>query len=125
MTTTLTAMLHVPDVEPTAAWYARLGFTIDGTASDGDETIWARLTLGDQAIMLNCGGRPPEHDRRDVDLYIGVDDIDARRAELPEEIEVIRDLYLAYHGTREFIIRDPNGFWITFGQWVGEPEASD
>jgi hypothetical protein len=28
----------------------------------------------------------------------------------------VEDLYDAFHGMREFIIRDINGFWVTFGQ---------
>jgi catechol 2,3-dioxygenase-like lactoylglutathione lyase family enzyme len=120
----VTPMIHVPDVEATAAWYARLGFTVDDLVSDGGETVWGRLSLGSSVVMLNCGGRPAEHDRRDVDLYVGVDDVDARRAALPDGVEVIQDLYVAYHGMREFIVRDPNGFWITFGQWVG-PEGAE
>lgn len=124
MPTTVTPMIHVPDVEATAAWYARLGFTVEGTASDGAETVWARLTLGETAVMLNCGGRAAEHDRRDVDLYVGVDDVANWRARLPEGIEIIQDVYDAYHGMREFIVRDPNGFWITFGQWIGEERTA-
>lgn len=121
--TTVTPMIHVPDVDATAAWYARLGFKVERTASDGDETVWAKLTLGENSVMLNCGGRPAEHDRRDVDLYIVVDDLDGWRARVPDDVEIIRPLHLAYHGMREFIVRDPNGFWITFGQWVGAPEG--
>lgn len=113
---TVVPMIHVPDIDATAAWYERLGFTIDATASDGSETVWARLTLGEHAVMLNGGGRPAEHDRRDVDLYVTVDDLADRRADLPKHVEVIQDLYDAYHGMREFIVRDPNGFWITFAQ---------
>lgn len=119
----MTPMVHVPDVGATAAWYAELGFTVDRMESDGRETVWARLTLGDSAVMLNCGGRAAEHDRRDVDLYVEVDDIDAWRGRLPAHVEVIQELYVAYHGMKEFIVRDPNGFWITFGQWVGRPDA--
>lgn len=124
MPTTVTPMIHVPDVNATAAWYARLGFTVAGTASDGPETVWAKLTLGQNVVMLNCGGRPAEHDRRDVDLYIGVDDVGAWRDRLPDGIEIIEDLDDAYHGMREFIVRDLNGFWITFGQRIGEEQTA-
>jgi len=124
MPTTVTPMIHVPDVEAAAAWYARLGFTVEGSASDGRETTWAKLTLGENAVMLNCGGRPAQHDRRDVDLYVGVNDVRAWRDRLPEEIEIIQDVYDAYHGMREFIVRDLNGFWITFGQWMGGEQTA-
>jgi catechol 2,3-dioxygenase-like lactoylglutathione lyase family enzyme len=116
-------MIHVPDVEATAAWYARLGFTVEGTASDRLETTWAKLTLGEQVVMLNCGGRPAEHDRRDLDLYVGVDDVGAWRDRLPDGIEIIEDVHNTSYGMREFIVRDLNGFWITFGQWIGEEQT--
>ncbi len=32
------------------------------------------------------------------------------------EFKVVEGLYDAFYGMREFIIRDINGFWITFGQ---------
>ena len=116
MTTTVTPMIHVPDIDAAAAWYARLGFAVEATASDGTETTWAKLTLGENAVMLNCGGRSATHDRRDMDLYVGVDDLGAWRDRLPEGVEVIEDLYETFYGMREFIIRDLNGFWITFGE---------
>lgn len=117
--TDVTPMIHVPDVAATAAWYARLGFIVDDMVLDGEETVWARLRLGPSVVMLNCGGRAAAHDRRDVDLYVSVEDVQAQRVALPDGVAVIKDLHLAYHGMREFIVRDPNGFWITFGQWVG------
>ena len=116
MPTTVTPMIHVPDVAATAAWYERLGFTIVETASDGPETTWVLLTLGGNAVMLNCGGRPSGHDRREVDLYAGVDDVGAWRDRLPDGIDMVEDVHDTFYGMREFIIRDLNGFWITVGE---------
>ena len=31
---------------------------------------------------------------------------------------MVQELYDAFYGMREFIIRDCNGFWITFGQAI-------
>ena len=31
-------------------------------------------------------------------------------------IDVVEDPHDAFYGMREFIIRDLNGFWMTFGQ---------
>jgi len=41
------------------------------------------------------------------------DDVSRR---LKDRVQVVVDLYDAFYGMREFIIRDFNGFWITFGQ---------
>jgi len=42
-----------------------------------------------------------------------VDDLYRRRK---DRVQVVIDVYDAFYGMREFIIRDFNGFWITFGQ---------
>jgi hypothetical protein len=49
-------MLHVPDVDATADWYASIGFGIRDRGSDGDEAVWAALTFGDSEVMLSIGG---------------------------------------------------------------------
>ena len=72
----LRAMIHVPDVAATAAWYASIGFTVDRTFSDGEETTWASVSFGDGSFMLNAGGRPSDAHRREVDLYVTVEDVD-------------------------------------------------
>ena len=109
-------MIHVPDVAATATWYASNGFTVDRTFSDGDETTWASVSFGDGSFMLNAGGRPSDAERREVDLYVTVDDVDALYARLRDRVEVVEPPYDAFHGMRELIIRDCNRFWITFGK---------
>lgn len=120
---TVTPMIHVPDVAGTAEWYRGIGFEVLATAEDGPETTWAQLRLGETLIMLNCGGRPPEHPRRDVDLYVEVDDLAAWRRRLEGKAELVEDLHETFYGMHEFIVRDPNGFWITFGQAGPPPTA--
>jgi len=109
-------MLHVPDVDATADWYASIGFTILTKADDGDETTWASLAFGETRVMLSVGGTAGTGKRRDADLYLTVDDVEERYQDLRARVEVIEPIYDAFYGMREFIIRDINGFWITFGQ---------
>jgi uncharacterized glyoxalase superfamily protein PhnB len=109
-------MIHVPDVRKTAAWYETIGFTVAGTHADDGEMSWARLSFGTTDIMLNEGGRPSDAFRREVDLYVHTDDVDALRARLGDRVEIVEDLHDTFYGMREFIIRDVNRFWITFGQ---------
>jgi uncharacterized glyoxalase superfamily protein PhnB len=111
-------MIHVPDVASTAEWYASIGFTIRDMARECDEgeVNWALLRLGESAIMLSAGGKSSNAPRRDFDLYIYVDDIDGTRQRLDGKINIVEDLHDTFYGMREFIIRDCNGFWITFGQ---------
>jgi len=77
---------------------------------------WAKLSWGNSEVMLNIGGKPSTEHRREVDLYITTDNVDELYRRLKDRVPVVQDLYDAFYGMREFIIRDCNGFWITFGQ---------
>jgi uncharacterized glyoxalase superfamily protein PhnB len=116
----LVPMLHVPDVSATANWYASIGFRILRTAADGTEMTWALLQLGSSELMLNCGGSSSDADRREVDLYIHVEDVDQMYSALVDRAEVVEEPHDTFYGQREFIIRDCNRFWITFGQVAKE-----
>ncbi len=113
-------MIHVPDVAATAQWYASIGFEIRNVnrECEGGEIDWALLRLGQSEIMLSAGGRSSSAFRREFDLYTHVDDVDAVRRRLEGKAEIVEDLHDTFYGMREFIIRDCNGFWISFGQPV-------
>ena len=68
--------------------------------------------------MLNEGGKPSAEHRREVDLYIYVDNVDKLCQTLKNKVEMVEDIHDSFYGMREFIIRDCNRFWITFGQPV-------
>ncbi len=118
----LTAMLHVPDVQATAAWYASIGFKLQAThVEPGCPMNWASLAFGASELMLSAGGRPATAHRREVDLYLHVDDLEARFAAIAGKAEIVESLHATEYGMREFIIKDCNGFWITFGQPIEKP----
>jgi uncharacterized glyoxalase superfamily protein PhnB len=109
-------MIHVPDVAATARWYESIGFSLDGTHVYRDEMLWARLTLGASELMLNAGGAPSQAARREVDLYVYVEDLEAVYARVAAVAELVESIHDTEYGMREFIVRDPNRFWLTFGQ---------
>ena len=111
-------MIHVPDVSATVAWYASIGFKVVRQNEEDGEVNWAKLSFGNSEIMFNSGGKPSTEGRREVDLYITTDDVDELYRRLKERVQVVEHLYDAFYGMREFIIRDVNGFWVTFGQPV-------
>jgi uncharacterized glyoxalase superfamily protein PhnB len=82
---------------------------------------FALLSAGSTRVMLNQGGRPSSAARREVDLYVDAAQIDALFATLRDRVEVVGEPTDTEYGMREFTIRDPNGFWITFGQ----PQRTD
>ena len=110
-------MIHVPDVQATAEWYRdKLGFTIVDLGSDGQDVIFGRLSLDGVNVLLSAGGQLSHEARREVDLFIQTDDVERDRATIPSDVEIIEPMHGTFYGMQEFIIRDLNGFWITFGQ---------
>jgi uncharacterized glyoxalase superfamily protein PhnB len=109
-------MLHVPDVRATVEWYTSIGFKLIGENEPDGELNWAKLSFGNSEIMLNTDGRPSAEHRREVDLFITIDNVDDFYGRLKDRHEVVVALYDTFYGMREFIIRDNNRFWVAFGQ---------
>jgi len=82
------------------------------------------MAYGNSQIMLNAGGRFSDEDRREVDLYVRTDEVDRLYERLKDRVQVRMDLNETFYGTREFIVRDLNGFWLTFGQDLGRGESN-
>jgi catechol 2,3-dioxygenase-like lactoylglutathione lyase family enzyme len=114
----VTPMIHVPDVRATVDWYESIGFRAVNTY--GNETqdglSFAIVAFGNGQVMFSQGGETSTKRRREVDLYAYTDDVDAVYAKLKDRVDVIEGPHNTFYGMREVIIRDLNGFWITFGQ---------
>jgi uncharacterized glyoxalase superfamily protein PhnB len=122
MTQKAVPMIRVPDVLSTIAWYQRIGFTLKRVFEDEGETNWALLSFGTSELMFNAGGLPNRESGRDVDLYAQVEDVDALYKQLKDRVDVEAAPYNAFHGMREFVIRDPNGFSVIFGEPIASHE---
>jgi uncharacterized glyoxalase superfamily protein PhnB len=110
-------MIHVPDVAATVDWYKGIGFTVLETfGREGEGLSFAIISFGDTEVMFNQGGRTSTQRRREVDLYVYADDVDELYETVKDHADVVEDLHDTFYGMREFIIRDLNRFWITFGQ---------
>lgn len=116
MLQTVVPLLHVPDVRSTALWYIRIGFELHRIREQNGTMSWALLTYENSELMIDSFGKPSDAPRRDLDLYIYTRDVQRRRNSLPPQVEIIEDLHNTDYGMCELILRDPNGFWITFGQ---------
>jgi uncharacterized glyoxalase superfamily protein PhnB len=108
-------MIHVPDVRATTEWYQSIGFTLLGTNEPDGEMDWAQLSFGEGLVMFNEGGQLSTRDRREVDLYVETEAVDELYQRLKDRVQVREGLHDTFYGMREFIIKDVNGFWITFG----------
>jgi uncharacterized glyoxalase superfamily protein PhnB len=110
-------MIHVPDVRATVDWYRGIGFTVIDTYNDAGEGLsFAILSFGNSEVMFNQGGQPSTRHRREVDLYVYADNVDDLYQHLQNQVEVVEGPHDTFYGMREFIIRDLNRFWVTFGQ---------
>src|SRR5262245_54623394 len=114
----LVPMIHVPDVRATVDWYQSIGFRVVDVYDNGTPNglSFAIMAYGNGQVMFNQGGEASTKRRREVDLYTYTDDVDAVYAALKDRVDVIEKPNDRFYGMREVIIRDLNGFWITFGQ---------
>ncbi len=111
-------MIHVPDVLATIEWYRSIGFTLLRTNEEDGEINCASLSFGNSHVMLNSGGKPSTAHRREVDLYITTSNVDDVYRRIHDKVQIVEEQHETFYNMREFIIRDLNGFWITFGQPV-------
>jgi|GEM_PF-513954 len=117
MTGRVTPMIHVPDVSATVEWYKNIGFTVSATYGNERGGIsFAVLSFGSSMVYFNQGGHVSNQRRREVDLYTYTTGVDDLYSSLKERVEVIEGLHDTFYGMREFIIKDLNGFWITFAE---------
>lgn len=112
-------MIHVPNVMATVDWYQTIGFTVSNTYDDADKGLsFAILSFGSSQVMFNSGGQTSTAGRREVDLYVYTENVDELFHALKDRVEVFEEPHDTFYGMREFIIRDLNRFWITFGQQI-------
>jgi uncharacterized glyoxalase superfamily protein PhnB len=109
-------MIRVANLSATIEWYTRVGFTILSTHEDRGEVDWVQLAFGDGCVMFNAGGKLVPEDRREVDLYVHAEGVDALFERIKDKVEVREPPHDTFYGMREFIVRDPSGFWVTFSQ---------
>lgn len=109
-------MTRVVDVRSTIAWYQSVGFTLQRTFEDDGDMNWALLTFGTSEVMFATGCNPLAPTGRDVDLYVHVEAVDALYLELKDRVDVTMEPTDVFHGMREFIVRDPNGFTVVFAE---------
>lgn len=79
-----------------------------------EESISARC--GDAEIMLTTLDLWQAPAQMSGTLYIGVDDVDAYFAHLKDRLEMVWPLQDMPYGTREFAVRDCNGYILAFVQ---------
>ncbi|MEZ5923102.1 MAG: VOC family protein [Hyphomicrobiaceae bacterium] len=108
----LTPMLQTDDMARTKAWYCDvLGFRCVGEESDH----WCRLVRDSTVIMFmhNAHLGPPA---ATATQYFEIDDVDELWLSINEHCTAEWGPEDMPYGMREFAIKDPNGYLLSFGQ---------
>jgi catechol 2,3-dioxygenase-like lactoylglutathione lyase family enzyme len=120
-----TPMLSVTDLERTIAFYCNeLGFHCVRTFGD-PQPVWCYLKRDSIDLMFN---QPPaaemaELPRRAKDFqvyYFYPDDVTALHGAWKSKGLPVTDLRVTLYGMKEFELRDPDGYWLWFGQSTNE-----
>ncbi len=127
--TAIRPMLAVTDLQRTIAFYRdKLGFRCTATFGEpGGPPVWCMLERDGQEIMFNAP--PREEVVRDVPrkskdyqiFYSNVDDVAAMHRELKAKGLPVTELRVTVYGMKEFEVRDPDDYWLWFGQETDEP----
>ncbi|HWB21191.1 MAG TPA: VOC family protein [Phycisphaerales bacterium] len=124
--TNLRPMLAVRDLAATVRFYVeKLGFNC--CSMFGNPPVWAELERNGTAIMFNAP--PRESVERDVPrpsknyqiFYFNVDDLPALHAELSARGVAVSPMRVTVYGMKEFEVRDPDDYWLWFGEPTDEP----
>jgi uncharacterized glyoxalase superfamily protein PhnB len=112
-------VLKVTDLQRSIDWYtAALGFeTVRRFEQDGGgENCFIRA--GETELLLTTGahlGDPPAFTGT---IYFRVAGVDAIYAKVKDRAEIVWPLEEQEYGTREFGIRDPDGYLLAFAEEI-------
>lgn len=120
---TLTPSLIVEEMDKTIGFYRDvLGFEVLMTAPEKEPFDWAMMKMGNVAIMFqtrqSLGEEMPAFKEMAVGgsftLYIDVTNMEDLYEAVKGKALVEKDIHAAFDGTREFAIRDCNGYMLVF-----------
>jgi uncharacterized glyoxalase superfamily protein PhnB len=108
----LTVLLHCPDLDQTRQYYQSvLGFDVRGTAEDS-------LTVEQSGSALVFTSSHPWGDSPGFSgtIYFTVPDVDGYFASVKDRASVLWPVQDMPYGSREFGVRDCNGYHLAFQQ---------
>ncbi len=106
----LSPLLRVLDLDETVAFYVeRLGFELHWREGDT-----ASVESGAARLMFSTGENLGATPALSGTLYFYPDDVERLWTELRDQVTVEWELQDMPYGTREFGIRDPNGYILAF-----------
>ena len=136
----LVPMLTTDDLDETISFYRdTLGFEVLGTYPEGNPN-WCYLKRGESHLMFSSLDLPDhDHDEHGNHvegedhhhhgptgvwtLYLYPDDVEPLWETLKEQAPVAFPICDTPYGMREFGIRDPNGFMLSFGKEIQQDKS--
>jgi PhnB protein len=123
-------MIYIESVDRARAFYVeKLGFGHQmGVLGKDGQLDFCTVTLNGAKIMLlrpqeTVEGTRESSDKRPVELYLEVDDVDAFHAKAKKNgVKITAGLTDQWWGDRTFTVMDPFGYQTWFYQHVGEPK---
>lgn len=122
----LTPNLMVEDVNSTIEFYKNiLGFQLVMTVPEEGTFDFALMKSGNVEIMFQARESlsqdfPPEFKNKKtyevLTLYIDMENIEGLLQKIKDKVAIIKDLHTTFYGTKEFVIKDCNGYILTFAE---------
>ena len=121
----LTPNLVVSNVEQSMAFYRDvLGFTVVATVPDASPYVFAMMQSGGVEVFLNAReaaiAEYPAFSNRAIGgtltLYMDVAGVKRLYDTLKPRVQIVSPLEKKFYGVTEFVIQDPDGYLITFGE---------
>jgi len=110
------AILKTQDMAETIRWYTAAGFELRDQFP-GDDPTWCEVARDDLVVQFLAGDTPwPGAPSMTGCLYIYPASVAAIHAELSGVIDLEWGIEDRDWGRRELVVRDPNGYFLTFAQ---------
>jgi len=126
----LTPVLFVAEIEPCAQfWTEKLGFQKTAEVPEGNKLGFVMLQKGNVELMYQSYASA-EKDSPTIGqiarkgptfLYIEVEDLEGIKSAVKGS-EVVMNERTTFYGAREIGIKDPGGHYLTFAQFVAQPQ---
>ncbi|MFP4470130.1 MAG: VOC family protein [Bacteroidales bacterium] len=121
----LTPNVMVHDVNQTIEWYrTNLGFELVMSVPEEGKSEWAMISRDAVNLMLqtreSIAAEQPEFTDMPIgasqSFFIKVTGLEEIFEKITDTRAVIKPLYKTFYGMNEFIIRDCNGYYLTFAE---------